>query len=161
MFHAGAAMDIEGPPDAGPGRPMLPRFEEHPRIPLRGPVTRLDGPRFEANEPHMRQLNEDFRGPPMEHDMHSLARPMPMGPGVPLIRSDRMLEAPPRLDDGSNPPFGYGRPVEEMPTPRTPPRQDNGKFNCNDAFIVFLLCFCSCLSSCDNCVETLIRGRLS
>ena len=127
-------MDIDGPPlDAGPGRPMLPMFEEHSRMPLRGPAPmdpegptiRHDGPRFEANEPHMRRLNEDFRGPPMEHDPHSLARPMLMGPGVPPVRSDR-YEGPARPDGGMDPMFVHGRPAEDIPTPRTPPRQDRG-----------------------------------
>lgn len=144
-------MDMQGPStDAGPGRPMLPRFDgplEHPRVPLRGPTSmepqgprpmmRNDGPRFEANEPEMRRRNEDFRGPPMEHDHHAHVRPMPMG--VPPMRADRPFDGNPRLD----PLFVHGRPMEEIPrhptshenspgslvTPSTPPRlQDKGMY---------------------------------
>ena len=73
IFHSGGPIDMQGPPtDVGPGRPMLPRFDgpsEHPRIP--GPMMWSDSPRFTANEPEIRRRNEDFRGPPMEHDHNS------------------------------------------------------------------------------------------
>jgi len=132
---------MQGPPtDIGPGRPMLPRFDgpsEHPRIPRRGgmepqgPMMRNDGPRFTANEPEFRRLNEDFRGPPMEHDLNSRGRAMPM---------EAPFEGNPRLEGPRNPAFVHGRPQEEIPrhpascepgsgslvTPSTPPRQDKG-----------------------------------
>ena len=121
-------MDMDGPPiDVGPGRPMPPVFEEHSRIPFRGPTprdpqgppVRHGGPRF---EPQMRMPNEDFRGHPMERDEHPLARPTPVGPGVPPNR----FEDAPRQDGGPNPVFVHGRPMEDVPAPRTPPRQDRG-----------------------------------
>lgn len=127
----GVPMDMEGPPiDAAPGRPMGPMFEEHTRIPHRGPAPmdpqgppiRHDGPRFEPNEPHMGRHNDDFRGPPMDLDQHSLGRSMSMDHGVPPVR----FEGPPRLDGGSNPMLVHGKPVEGIPEPRTPPRQDRG-----------------------------------
>ena len=116
-------MDIEVPPDAGPGRPMLPIYEEHARIPHRGPAPvdpqgppmRHEGPRFEPNEPHMGRHNEDFRGHPVELDQRSHGRHMPLGPGE-----------PPRRGAGSNPMFPHGRPLDDIPAPRTPPRQDRG-----------------------------------
>ena len=120
----GVPMDMEGPSiDVAPGRPMGPMFEEHTRIPHRvpapmdpqGPPVRHDGPRFEPNEPHMGRHGDDFRGPPMDLDQHSLGRPMPMDPGVPPIRFD-----------GPNPMLVHSKPVEGIPAPRTPPRQDRG-----------------------------------
>ncbi|XP_078371534.1 uncharacterized protein LOC144655193 [Oculina patagonica] len=154
-FRPGGPMDMQRPPtDAGPGRPMPQRFDgpsEHPRMPFRGPMEpqgpmmRNDGPRFQPNEPEMRRLNEDFRGPPpmgqppMELDHHLHARPLAIGP--PPVRADRPFEGNPRMDGGPNPnAFVPGRPVENIPrhptshenspgslvTPSTPPRPDKG-----------------------------------
>lgn len=147
-------MEIDEPPNLGPGRPGPPRFEEHPRIAPRGqapldsrvPGVRRDGPRFEDNEPHLRRPREDFRRPPMDRDPHPVSRPMPLGPEMPPVRSDRMLEgpprlegppglhvdAPPRLDGVLNPPFIHGKPMEDMPTPKTPPRHTKGIFSFHD-----------------------------
>lgn len=148
FFHSGGPIDLQGPPaDVGPGRPMPSRFDgpsDHPRIPHRGamepqgPMMGNDGPIFAANEPEMRRLNDDFRGPPMEHDHNSRGRAMPIG--APPIIADRSFEVNPRLEGGPNPGLRHGRAQEEISrlpashepspgpliTPRTPPRHDKG-----------------------------------
>ena len=119
--------------DAGPGRPMPPRYEEHPRMPLRGPPFvdsrgppgRHDRARFDADDPRMgRHSNNDFRGHPMELEPHPHERSLPMGPMEPPVRFD----GPPRRDGPSEPIFARGRPVDNIPAPRTPPRQEPGLF---------------------------------
>ncbi|XP_015776112.1 PREDICTED: pre-mRNA cleavage complex 2 protein Pcf11-like, partial [Acropora digitifera] len=117
--------------DAGPGRPMPPRYEEHPRMPprgppfvdSRGPPGRHDRPRFDADDPRMGRHNNDFRGHPMELDPHPHERSLPMGPMEPPVRFD----GPPRRDGPSDPIFARGRPVDNIPAPRTPPRQEPGE----------------------------------
>ena len=116
--------------DAGPGRPLPPMYEEHSRMPprgpppmdLQGPPVRLDGPRFDVNEPRMERHNENFRGHPRELDQHPHDRLVIRGPMEPPVRFD----GPPRREDMPNPMFG--RPVEDIPAPRTPPRQERGMF---------------------------------
>ena len=118
--------------DAGPGRPMPPRYEEHPRMPprgppfvdSRGPPGRHDRPRFDADDPRMGRHNNDFRGHPMELDPHPHERSLSMGPMEPPVRFD----GPPRRDGPSDPIFARGRPVDNIPAPRTPPRQEPGLF---------------------------------